>query len=144
MEKVALGGYVIQDVEQPDVILVGTGSELGLCVESAKTLAAEGVKARVVSLVSTELFDEQSQEYKHSVLLPGVPTLSIEAGSTAGWSSYAHVSVGIDSFGASAPAKDVYKYLGVTSANLTDKAKKLIQYYKTTGLKPHPLGKIAL
>eukprot|EP00160_Parvularia_atlantis_P014991 Unigene4063_Nuclearia_a/m.12338 Unigene4063_Nuclearia_a/g.12338 ORF Unigene4063_Nuclearia_a/g.12338 Unigene4063_Nuclearia_a/m.12338 type:complete len:693 (+) Unigene4063_Nuclearia_a:119-2197(+) len=144
VDKVALGGYVIQDVDQADVILIGTGSELVLCVEAAKALAAEGVKARVVSMVCTELFDEQTPQYRQSVLLEGVPALSVEAGSVAGWAKYAHASLGIDTFGMSAPAKDVYKYFGLTGPGVADKAKKLIAHFKTTGLKPHPLVPIVL
>lgn len=108
VEKTLKGAYVLQDFGSaagPHVILVGTGSETSLCVEAAKLLAAEGVKVRVVSMPSWELFEDQGQDYKLSVFPAGVPVLSVEASSTFGWSRYAHGSLGVDTFGASAPAK---------------------------------------
>lgn len=144
IDAVAKGGYTIQDCEgKPDLILIGTGSEVQLCIESAAALAKEGKKVRVVSMPCTEFFDEQPKEYQDSsqvslvllygfffenimlnpfvlfrrtpdgflipnsivyfkfpvkpvsVLIPGVPAVSVEAGVTAGWQKYSHAQVGI-------------------------------------------------
>lgn len=113
----------------PAVILVGTGSETSLCVEAAKMLETEGVKARVVSMPCWELFEEQSAQYKTSVFPAGVPVVSVEASSVFGWERYAHASVGMRSFGASAPAKDLYKRFGITSPNVAETAKKTIAFF---------------
>lgn len=79
---------------------------------------------------SFELFHEQSLEYKLSVFPNGVPVVSVEAASTFGWNTVAHASCGIDRFGASAPAKDVYKYLGLVPEVVADKARKVVEFYK--------------
>jgi len=121
------GGYVVVDVEEPDVILVGTGSELSLCVKAA---AAVKGKVRVVSLCCWELFDANSVEYRKSVFPDGVPVLSVEAGSTFGWDRYAHASVGVDTFGASAPIPALTKHFGFTVENVAEKAEKVIAFYK--------------
>jgi transketolase len=91
--------------EKPDIVLVGTGSEASICVEGAKILSTEGVKVRVVSLPSFEVFGEQPVVYQKSVFPDTVPVLSVEAMSTFGWERYAHYSIGINSFGASGPYK---------------------------------------
>ena len=128
--SVAKGAYVVQDVDgKPDLILAGTGTELTLCVEAAKKLT--GKKVRVVSMPCWEYFDEQDLEYRKSVFLDGVPALSVEAGSTLGWSKYVHASVGIDSFGASAPVADVFKKFGFTVENVVEKATKLAEFYSS-------------
>ena len=115
------GGYVLRDTTPgalPDVILMGTGSELQLAVRGAERLAAEGIRARVVSLPCWELFDAQDREYRHSVLPPDVRArVSVEAGITQGWER--HVgdlgrSVGIDRFGGSAPEKALYEFFDIT------------------------------
>ncbi len=121
--KVAQGAYVIGDAGEPDVILVGTGSEVQLCVEAAKKLSADGVAARVVSMPSWELFAKRTEAERHAVLDPAIPTVSVEAGVTLGWERYALVSVGIDRFGASAPGSDVLRQLGMTEDNVVAAAK---------------------
>ena len=99
-DRVARGGYVLHDPEgAPQVVLVATGSEVWVCVDAAAALAAAGVAARVVSLPCWELFALQSEEYRASVLPPGLPTLSVEAATTFGWDRYADDSLGIDHFG---------------------------------------------
>ncbi|MGB3614902.1 MAG: transketolase C-terminal domain-containing protein, partial [Elainellaceae cyanobacterium] len=108
IEGVAKGAYVISDDGgTPDLILIGTGSELSLCVEAAKQLRESGSKVRVVSMPSWELFDAQDDSYRESVLPKAVTKrLSVEAGTTFGWCRYvgsAGASIGIDHFGASAP-----------------------------------------
>ena len=84
---------------------------------------------RVVSLPSWELFDAQPQEYRESVLLPGVPVLSVEAGVTMGWSKYSHGHIGVDRFGYSGPAKDVYAKLGITVESVMEKSHKVLDFY---------------
>ena len=124
------GAYIIQDVEgKPDMILLGTGSEVSLCVAAAKLM--EGKKVRVVSMPSMEIFEEQSEEYKKSVLLEDVPILGVEAGATHGWEKYTHYQVGINQFGTSAPATKVFEKMGLTAEKIAEKALKLADYYAT-------------
>ena len=117
---VAKGAYVLADAPggKPDVILMGTGSELSLCVSAYEKLAAEGIHARVVSMPSWELFDKQEATYKDSVLPPSVTArVSVEMGATFGWERYTGTkgrNIGMHRFGASAPIKDLLKYFGFT------------------------------
>ncbi|MBA4188739.1 MAG: transketolase [Planctomycetaceae bacterium] len=124
----AKGGYALNDVAKPDVILIGTGSEVPLCVEAGEKLAAEGIKARVVSLPSWELFEKQSQEYRDSVLPPSITArVCVEMGCAFGWERYAGLTgsiVGMRSFGASAPLKDLLPHFGFTVAAVVAAAKK--------------------
>jgi transketolase len=127
---VSKGGYVLEDAPNAQIVLIGTGSEVWLCVAAKKLLAAEGIAARVVSLPSTKIFDEQSAEYKASVLLAGVPRLSVEAGATLGWWKYVGLVgdvLGLDRFGASAPGPKVMADLGFTGENVAARAKKLLK-----------------
>ena len=124
----AKGAYVLADSGgTPDVILIGTGSEVQLCVGAYEKLTAEGVKARVVSMPSWELFEKQPAEYKAQVLPPAVRArVSVEAGATLGWSKYvgdAGEVVGHDDFGASAPIKDLMTHFGFTVDNVVAKAR---------------------
>lgn len=117
---VSKGGYVLADAAcgQPDVILIATGSELSLAVEAHEKLTADGIKSRVVSLPSWELFEKQSAAYRDSVLPPSVTArVTVEAGTTFGWERYTGLTgatIGMKSFGASAPFKDLYKHFGIT------------------------------
>jgi len=117
---VARGGYVLADADpgKPAVILIGTGSEIGLCVEAYESLKAQGVAARVVSLPSWELFEEQDQAYRDSVLPPAVkPRVSVEAASVIGWDRYvgsAGARIGMTTFGASAPIDALMTRFGFT------------------------------
>jgi transketolase len=123
------GAYVLEDVAKPQVVLIGAGSEVWPCVEAAKLLAAEGINARVVSFPSCKLFDEQSAEYKASVLPAGVPKLAVEAGATAGWWKYTGLDgdvIGLDRFGASAPGPKVMAELGFSAENVAARAKVLV------------------
>ncbi len=117
---VSKGGYVVQDAANPEIVIIGTGAEVWNAIDGAKLLAEAGIAARVVSMPSTKIFDEQSAEYRDSVLLPGVPKLAVEAGSTAGWWKYLAGSkgaiIGLDRFGASAPGGTVLR-LGFTGKN---------------------------
>ena len=129
-ENVSKGGYVLQDVENPQVVLIATGSEVWPTLDAAKLLAGDGIKARVVSLPSWKIFEEQSAAYKASVLPGGVPRIAIEAGATQGWWKYVGLDgdvVGLDRFGASAPGPIVMKELGFSPENIAARAKKLVK-----------------
>jgi transketolase len=126
---VARGGYVLSDAPggKPDLILMGTGSEVSLCMEAAEKLRAEGVKARVVSLPSFELFEEQDAAYREGVLPSDVTArISVEMASTFGWDRYVGPKgrkYGMHRFGASAPLKDVLKFFGFTVDNVVAEAR---------------------
>ncbi len=126
IEGVARGGYVVHDADEPAAIVVATGTEVAVAVAAAESLAAGGVPTRVVSLPSWELFDAQDDAYRASVLPAGVPTVSVEAGVTLGWSKYADLSVGIDRFGASAPGGVVLEQLGITAEHVAEKVRSLL------------------
>jgi transketolase len=128
-EGLPRGAYVLVDEGDgaPDIVLVGTGSEVSVCVEARDTLVADGLSVRVVSFPSWELFAEQPQSYRDSVLPPGVPKLAVEAGATLGWERYADDAVGIDRFGASAPGPVVLDKLGINPDNVVAHARALLQ-----------------
>lgn len=127
---VARGAYVMADADRgkPQVILIGTGSEVALCVEAYEALKQEGVAARLVSMPSWELFEQQDPAYRDSVLPPAVKArVSVEAGSVIGWDRYVGPTgarIGMHSFGASAPIKDVMKAFGFTPKNVLAVAKQ--------------------
>jgi transketolase len=129
---VAKGAYVLADAAdgKPDVILMGTGSEVSLCVTAYEQLKSEGIKARVVSMPSWGIFEAQSDEYKKQVLPPSVKArVSVEAASTFGWSQYVGPTgkmIGMHSFGASAPIKDVLKKFGFTTEKVVEAARQAI------------------
>jgi transketolase len=127
-EGVAHGGYVLQEADggAPKVVLVGTGSEVSLCVAARDLLQGEGIPTRVVSLPSWELFAKQDDAYKASVLPAAVPKLSVEAGVSMGWAEWVDASVALDRFGASAPAEILFKEFGFTPENVAARAKDLI------------------
>ena len=128
--SVSKGAYVLEDVANPQVILIGTGSEVSVALGAAKLLAAEGISARVVSFPSWRVFEEQSAEYKANVLPASVPKLAVEAGATLGWWKYVGLDgdvVGLDRFGASAPGPIVMKELGFSAENVAARAKKLLK-----------------
>ena len=126
---VANGAYIVADAEggKPDVILIGTGSEVSLCVDAYEQLKSEGVQARVVSMPSWELFEHQSQEYRDSVLPPSVTArVAVEQASTLGWARYTGLSgsiLGMTTFGASAPLKVLQEAFGFTKAKVVTAAK---------------------
>ena len=127
---VSKGAYVLQDAEKPQVLLIGTGSEVSAAVDAAKLLSGEGIRVRVVSMPSWKIFEEQTAEYKASVLLAGVPRLAVEAGSALGWWKYVGLDgdvVGLDRFGASAPGPLVLEKLGFGAASIAARAKKLVK-----------------
>jgi len=128
-DQLSRGGYVLRDPEGggvPDVVMVATGSEVSISVTAAELLATSGVRARVVSLPCWELFALQDDTYQASVLPHGVPTLSVEAGTTFGWARYADESIGIDHFGASAPGEVVLERFGFTAENVAERATAMV------------------
>jgi transketolase len=139
-EGVRKGAYIFSDVTgTPDVILIGTGSELQLAVDAQEKLASDGVKVRVVSMPCWDLFEEQSAEYKESVLPSAVRArVAVEAGTPIGWERYVGLEgrvVGQKQFGASGPAKEVFKHFGFTTENVVEHAKESIAAVKSLGKK---------
>jgi len=124
--QVERGAYVLIDPPDPAVILAGTGSEVQLCVEAAGSLAEDGVAARVVSMPSWELFEEQDNDYQRSVLPPGIPVVGVEAGVSLGWDRWADKTVTIDEFGASAPGNLVMEKFGFTASGVEETARSLL------------------
>ena len=127
-EKVEKGAYVVYETSNNfDTIIIATGSEVALAIEVAKTLEKDGVKLRVISMPSMELFEEQSKEYKESLLPFNVRRrISLEMGSTALWYKYVGLdglAIGIDKFGASAPANKVIEEYGFTVEKVVDRIK---------------------
>ena len=134
---VAKGAYVLADAPggKPDVILMATGSEVSLCVTAYEQLQAEGIKARVVSMPSWDIFEAQSDEYKRQVFPPSVKArVSVEAAATLGWSQYVGPTgktIGMRRFGASAPIKDLLKKFGFTTENVVQTAREAIAQSKS-------------
>ncbi len=126
------GGYVLIDSQgMPDVIVIATGSEVGIAAEAVRAVAATGKKIRLVSMPSTNTFDKQDEAYKHSVLPPTVTKrVAVEAGATGGWWQYVGLGgevVGIDHFGASAPAKALFKAFGFTAEHVVAAIDKVLR-----------------
>lgn len=126
LEGVERGGYILSDVPNPQAAIVATGSEVALALEAQQLLAAEGIPVRVVSLPCWEAFEAQPEDYRQAVLPKSLPTLALEAGTTLGWERYAHKTVGLDRFGASAPYADVYSKLGFTKERVAAEVKSLL------------------
>jgi len=131
-QKVKHGAYIISDCKTtPELIIIGTGAELSLCLSAADTLAKDGVNVRVVSMPSTDLFDKQSDEYKNSVLPQTVTRrLIVEAGTSFGWHRYSGCKgdiIGIDHFGTSAPGNVCLEKAGYTVENVIARAKALLK-----------------
>ncbi|KAI9595878.1 transketolase TktA [Syncephalis fuscata] len=132
IENALRGAYrLAHGSAKPQIILVGTGSEVEICVDAATELIAGGIEAHVVSMPCWELFDKQSEDYRQSVFPAGVPVLSVEALSTVGWSQYAHAQLGMHTFGASGPYKQVYEHFGLTAKNVATKARATVEFYKS-------------
>jgi transketolase len=123
---VAVGAAVIRLVDDPQVVLLGTGSEVHVCVDAAVVLAGQGIRASVVSMPSWDRFENQTAEFRASVLPKGVPVLSVEAAVTFGWAKYATESIGIDRFGASAPGARVLDKLGINVDHVVNRATALV------------------
>eukprot|EP00658_Telonema_sp_P-2_P076332 TRINITY_DN6661_c0_g1_i7.p1 TRINITY_DN6661_c0_g1~~TRINITY_DN6661_c0_g1_i7.p1 ORF type:complete len:694 (+),score=199.15 TRINITY_DN6661_c0_g1_i7:252-2333(+) len=127
-DKVGFGAYACQEAEAPSLVMVASGSEVGLCMAAAELL--DGIRVRVVSMPCQELYDQQSYEYKTGLFPDGVPVLSVECACARGWERYSHAQVGMRSFGKSAPLKDVMEYFGFTKEQVAEKASKLVEFYK--------------
>ena len=129
-DLVERGAYIVEDVdddELPDLVLIGTGSEVQVCVDAATVLAEQDVAARVVSMPSWELFEQQDDDYQDEVLPADVPVLSVEAATTFGWSRWADEHVGLDHFGASAPADVLFEEFGFTPEAVAEAALDLLE-----------------
>src|SRR5581483_4311308 len=129
---VAKGAYIISEADggSPDVVLIGTGSEVSLCMRAQEKLQGYGVKARVVSMPSWFLFEKQDEAYRESVLPKALKKrVTVEAGSSYGWHRWAGdegIVIGIDHYGASAPGAEIMKHFGFTAEHVTSAALRLI------------------
>merc|ERR1711924_304108 len=123
IENVKKGAYAVIECDAPELILIGTGSEVGLCVDAAKEL---GGKVRVVSMPCWEFFQEQPASYRDALLPQNVPKMSVEAAVTMGWGEFADAFVGINCFGASAPGGTCLDKFGFNVSNVVACAKKCI------------------
>jgi transketolase len=124
------GAYILSDCEDPQIILIGTGSEVSLCMEAKEILSKKGINVRVVSMPCQELFDKTSEGYKDSVLPKDVVKLAVEAGISMGWSKYVGDTgdvIAVDGFGASAPGAKVLAEYGFTAENVVEKAEALLK-----------------
>lgn len=133
-EQIALinkGAYILKDSNKLDIILIATGSEVEIAIKAAKELEEKGIGTRVISMLSNEIFDNQSDEYKEEILPSKVSNrISIEAGSTSCWYKYVGLkgkTIGINSFGESAPGGELLKYFGFTSQNIIDHAEIILK-----------------
>ncbi|AWW45559.1 transketolase [Polynucleobacter paneuropaeus] len=128
IKDIARGGYVIRDSKaRPDAVIMATGSEVGLALQTAERLEKEGVAIRVVSIPSTTVFDQQDAAYKASVLPAGIPRIAVEAGVSDFWWKYACSAVhGVDTFGESAPAAQLYEYFGLTVDQIAKTVRQVI------------------
>ncbi len=133
-EQIALinkGAYILKDSKKIDIILIATGSEVGITIEAANELEKKGVGARVISMLSTEIFDKQSNDYKEEILPSTIEKrISIEAGSTSSWYKYLGINgkaIGINTFGESAPGGELLKYFGFTSQNIIEHAEIMVK-----------------
>ncbi len=133
-EGVARGAYILRDADDPDVILIGTGSEVHLALAAQEILAAQNVKARVVSMPCWELFEEQPEEYREAVLPSALRArVAVEAGTTLAWGRYVGLDgavVGLDRFGASAPYQVLYQKLGITAEAVAEAARRVLARVK--------------
>ena len=126
---VARGGYVLRDAEGARAVIIATGSEVALALQAQESLAAEGIAVRVVSMPSTDVFDKQDKAWRAAVLPAGLPRVAVEAGVTAFWYKYVGLEgavVGIDRFGESAPAGDLFKFFGLTADKVAAAVKQVL------------------
>lgn len=129
MAAVARGGYVLSDTEGARAIIMATGSEVEIAMAAQKLLEKDGIAVRVVSMPCTEVFDKQDVQYRQSVLTPGIPRVAVEAGVRDFWYKYVGLEgavVGIDRYGESAPAGDLFRFFGLTAESVSDAVKSII------------------
>ena len=130
VRAIARGGYVLRDAEGARAVIIATGSEVGLALDAQALLAKEGIAVRVVSMPSTDVFDQQDAAWKASVLPKGLPRVAVEAGVTAFWHKYVGLDgavVGIDRYGESAPAGALFKFFGLTADKVAEAVKQVLQ-----------------
>jgi transketolase len=130
LSNLSRGGYVLSDAAQARVIVIATGSEVPLALDAQKILAAESIPVRVVSMPSTSVFDRQPGDYRNSVLTSGLPTVAVEAGVSDYWRKYVGLEgavVGIDRYGESAPAADLFKHFGFTPENVVKAVRSVLR-----------------
>ncbi|HYG55179.1 MAG TPA: transketolase [Burkholderiales bacterium] len=130
LEGIAKGGYVLSDAENPRAVIIATGSEVALALGAQKQLGDAGIPVRVVSMPSTTEFDRQSAEYRNSVLPRGLPKVAVEAGVGDYWRKYVGTEgavVGMDRYGESAPAADVFRHFGFTPENIAKAVRSVIE-----------------
>ena len=129
LKNVARGGYVLQDAKDARAAIIATGSEVAIAIEAQKLLAEQGVTVRVVSMPSTDVFDQQDDAWRKSVLPKGMPRVAVEAGVTAFWHKYVGLGgavVGIDTYGESAPAGALFKHFGLTAEKVAEAVKRVL------------------
>jgi transketolase len=127
-QEIRNGGYVLSDAAMPRAVIIATGSEVQLALGAQKLLAGEGIAVRVVSMPSTSVFDRQTEQYRNAVLPAGVPRIAVEAGVSDFWRKYVGLEgrvVGLDRFGESAPAGDLFKHFGFTAENVAAAVRKV-------------------
>jgi transketolase len=125
-DGVSRGGYVLRTTAEPAVALVATGSEVSVALAAQAQLERDGIAARVVSMPSWELFESQDDDYRRAVLPPQIPSVSLEAGVSHGWSRWVDASISIERFGASAPGAQALSRLGITPARVVERTKALL------------------
>jgi len=129
LKNVARGGYVLQDAKDARAAIIATGSEVAIAIEAQKLLAEQGIAVRVVSMPSTDVFDQQDDAWRKSVLPKGMPRVAVEAGVTAFWHKYVGLDgavVGIDTYGESAPAGALFKHFGLTAEKVAEAVKRIV------------------
>jgi transketolase len=130
LEEVAKGAYVLADAPGARAVIIATGSEVGIALQAQQQLTAAGTPVRLVSMPSTSVFDRQDEAYRNSVLPAGLPRVAVEAGVSDYWRKYVGLDgavVGIDRYGESAPAADVFKHFGFTADNVTKVVRSIVK-----------------
>ena len=127
--SVGRGAYVLLEVDEPDVVLVGTGSETALCLQAAEELTSDGISARVVSMPTMELFLARPEDEREALFPPGVPVVASEAGIAQSWHQVIRGNgdfVGMTGFGASAPAPRLYEEFGITAEAIAEASRRVV------------------
>eukprot|EP00985_Skeletonema_marinoi_P013530 scaffold6731_cov181-Skeletonema_marinoi.AAC.4 len=136
-DKAMKGAYAVIEEEgegAPDLVMIATGSEVWRCVDAVKALQSNhSIRTRVVSMPCQELFLEQSEEYRRSVLPGNVPTMSVEASAEHGWHRFSHAQIGVARFGMSGPLEQLFQKYGFGAENIASKGKELVDFYKNLG-----------